>query len=627
MPKFAGIHHRDLAPIPIEERARFSRVFSKVSRSRFQVYEDRAILLAFGCMPDHSLSEHLAVGSETGNVIGWDGRLDNRDDLLKRFGNRLGEEPKDPAIALALYETAGLEALRDLIGDWSLVLWDRRTCCLLLASDYAGVRPLYYRQSTRTIEWSSLLADFSNSGATGDLDRDYVAEFLLRGASRHRTPYPDVQAVPPGHVVCVHGGSLSVRPFWKIELMPHVRDDDPSGYEEQFQILFRKAVQARLRSTKPVHSELSGGLDSSSITVTGQTLIQEGSVPAPELISVSYRHSSSQDEPYFRLVEKHCGIQAIHLNMDDYPYISEDSTGDAMPAWWSSRQAELARRLTSVGSSVLMTGQLGDLITGNWLDDSDQVADQLGRGGITTALKQAFAWSQALHVPVYSIVWRAIRMNMAFRGDVPPLGGETCVRSDSSDSLTAELQDRVQSLKLAENADSRWRGIPPGRRKLLRALASMLEDRRLQTPEGLQPVCYTHPFADRRLVEFMLTIPAGVVCGPGEPRRLMRRALTEILPPPILKRRSKATFNAVFTGALKPLAAKLVQVSNLMLSDYGYVDSDDLKLRLNRFLHGLDCNESHIRHAILLECWLRQRAARPLSRAGNREYRCLSTAC
>src|ERR1051325_8256872 len=109
MSKVAGIHHRDLAPIPIEQRARFSQLFSRVPRTRFQVYEDRAVLLAFGYVPDHSLPGHLAVGAETGNVLGWDGRLDNRDDLLKRFANRLGEERNDPSIALALYETAGLE--------------------------------------------------------------------------------------------------------------------------------------------------------------------------------------------------------------------------------------------------------------------------------------------------------------------------------------------------------------------------------------------------------------------------------------------------------------------------------------------------------------------------------------
>ena len=72
---------------------------------------------------------------------------------------------------------------------------------------------------------------------------------------------------------------------------------------------------------------------------------------------------------------------------------------------------------------------------------------------------------------------------------------------------------------------------PPERRKHFHALSMMLELRTLQAPEPLQHLDYTHPFAHRPLVEFLMSVPADVLCRPGEPRRLMRRALSDQWPP------------------------------------------------------------------------------------------------
>jgi hypothetical protein len=49
---------------------------------------------------------------------------------------------------------------------------------------------------------------------------------------------------------------------------------------------------------------------------------------------------------------------------------------------------------------------------------------------------------------------------------------------------------------------------------------------------------YTHPFAHRPLIEFVMSVPPDVLCGPGQPRRLMRRALGDLWPPRLRARRS-----------------------------------------------------------------------------------------
>jgi len=178
------------------------------------------------------------------------------------------------------------------------------------------------------------------------------------------------------------------------------------------------------------------------------------------------------------------------------------------------------------------------------------------------------------------------------------------------DSLAPSIEGRTRlGDRQARENRARQRAIP-SRRKKLRALDAMLQARRLECPAGLEHISYTHPFLHRPLVEFMLTIPPPVVCRPGEPRRLMRRAFREMLPEPVLRRRSKGNYGGMFAASLRPLAFELLKdVAGMHLVEGGYVDPASVRNRLGRLVQGLECNEPQLRCLILLEFWLRERVS------------------
>ena len=123
----------------------------------------------------------------------------------------------------------------------------------------------------------------------------------------------------------------------------------------------------------------------------------------------------------------------------------------------------------------------------------------------------------------------------------------------------------------------------------------------------MQDLIFTHPLADRPLVEFMFSIPRELACGPGEPRRLMRNALQEQWPPQLRQRRSKDHFNVECANALRPLARKLLtHGQQFQVVERGYVRRDSFILRLNRLCQSLECNEHQLRNIILIELWLRK---------------------
>src|SRR5215469_9764878 len=92
---------------------------------------------------------------EKAEVLLWDGRLDNRSDLIVRLKDLLRGETSNAAIALAAYERWGTDGFVHLIGDWSVVIRDHANRTVVLASDFAGVRPLYYCARGGRVLWSS----------------------------------------------------------------------------------------------------------------------------------------------------------------------------------------------------------------------------------------------------------------------------------------------------------------------------------------------------------------------------------------------------------------------------------------------------------------------------------------
>ena len=140
----------------------------------------------------------------------------------------------------------------------------------------------------------------------------------------------------------------------------------------------------------------------------------------------------------------------------------------------------------------------------------------------------------------------------------------------------------------------------PERRKYFRALSTTLELRTFQTPELWEHLDYTHPFVHRPLVEFLMTVPVEVLCGPGKPRKLMRSGLSHLWPVRLRMRRSKGLFNLPWQEALASIAPVLMKAKELQVVERGYVDRDGVLSRLQRLSAGLDCNLDQMRHVIVL---------------------------
>jgi asparagine synthase (glutamine-hydrolysing) len=547
---------------------------------------------------------------EGSRVLHWDGRLDNRPDLLLLLADSLRDDNSSAAIALAAYERWGTNGFVHLIGDWSVVIRDHANRVTVLASDFAGVRPLYYSVQLGDVFWSSRLQSVVDATGISELDEQYIGSFLLYGGCPNRTPYEGIYSVPAGHAVCVSSTGTKIRRFWNLPIRDEVHYRNQHRYEEHLRALFREAASVRLQTEAPVLAELSGGLDSSSVVSMANHLMRSCAVPAKSLTSVSYLWRDSLDEPFIREMESFCEIEGVHISTHEAPLISETQVGNAFPEILQPLRKSVAIAARRLGAKVILTGQNGDLMMGNWFDDSLQVAGSLRCFRFARACQEALAWSKILRLPIYRVLWQAVEAafpaTLAPAAIYAPSDGSYMVKSTET-SLVPGLIDRIGLSDSGNFFSNAWMEARPERRKYFRALSRMLELRSLQVPELWQHLDYTHPFAHRPLVEFLMTVPADVLCRPGEPRRLMRSALSDLWPLKLRRRRSKGLFNLPWQEALRPLAGVLIKSKELHAVERGFVDRANVLSRLQRLSTGLACNEAQLRHIVLFELWLRNR--------------------
>jgi asparagine synthase (glutamine-hydrolysing) len=242
--------------------------------------------VAFGhlqfCTTPESVEERQPLLSPAGEAcLVWNGRLDNRRELLEGLAAR-GENPvdrTDPDLVLSAYLLWGGDCVQHLIGDFAMAIWDRRLRQLWCARDYVGLRPFYYFWDGKTFlfgpEMRALLAHplvslKINEGMAGE----YLASAIT---NREETLYSDIRRLPSGSTLTVDAtGGLRIASWWRPELsLLEYRTD--AEYAEQFRHLMEQSVLSNIRCNVPWGIPLSGGLDSSTIAVTAQALLNGGS--------------------------------------------------------------------------------------------------------------------------------------------------------------------------------------------------------------------------------------------------------------------------------------------------------------------------------------------------------------
>lgn len=563
---------------------------------------------AFHLWADESAAQ-LPARSPAGLVIAWDGRLDNRDDLVLRLGSIAPRQPADAAIAAAAFERWGIEGLRSLIGEWSLAIWNRAQRTLHLARDYMAVRPLYYCVDDHAVLWSTSLEDIvRRSNRIDALSDEFAARFMTLQPSNEGTPYEGIFAAPAATCLSFAAtGAHTRRRFW--EFTPGtVRYGDRRRYEEQLRALWSEAVSARLRTQGTVWAELSGGFDSSAVVCMADAAIKSGSVPAGKVQPLSYvtLESPEGDERRFiGEVEARTGVASEILGVEAHEQLNDPELSWVTPFAVTGVALAGARHVLARGGRVVLSGRAGDVAMGCQPDNSVAALDDFASGRPLQALANMRRWSLSCRKPFLEIAWQLGRH--AFGGAVAADPRATEQQLAGRALLTPSLQrlaDDDRRPLVAAVAHIRASQRQLAARVLAYAHGSHLSS--YPRPPGL---VFTYPYIHRPLVEFVLAIPGEQLSAPGELRWLMRRAFEGLVPPRILQRISKGYYPPAMVRAMRAQVGTLPPVDRLEIVRRGWVDSGALQAAIRALTHGGGGN-AEVESALRLEQWLESRRRR-----------------
>ncbi len=140
--------------------------------------------------------------SPSGAAITWDGRLDNRAELVSDLRNVVSIGSTDVIIVAAAYAEWGTSCFAKLIGDWALSIWNPNDRSLILAKDPIGARHLYYSFDSKQVTWCTILDPLVLfAGKTFALNQEYIAGWLSMFPAAHLTPYVGIHFAPPSSLV------------------------------------------------------------------------------------------------------------------------------------------------------------------------------------------------------------------------------------------------------------------------------------------------------------------------------------------------------------------------------------------------------------------------------------------
>ena len=180
----------------------------------------------------------------------------------------------DTEVLVHGYESWGVELLERLNGMFALALYDGRARRLLLARDRMGVKPLYYAVlGSRVAFASEIKALLRHPGLDLSWDSLAVADYLQFGyVPGDRTLFRGVRRLLPGHFAVVDGSGMRTFQWWNLaEVWERAASLGQQSAEELAE-LFDDAVRLRMRSDVPVAAFLSGGFDSSVVSLTAQAM-------------------------------------------------------------------------------------------------------------------------------------------------------------------------------------------------------------------------------------------------------------------------------------------------------------------------------------------------------------------
>ncbi len=519
--------------------------------------------------------------------------LELRDELVA-LGHRF-RSVTDTEVILHAYEEWGRDCLQRFNGMWAFALFDARREELFCARDRIGVKPFYYTVADGSFLFASEIKALLVHPDVGRRPNDRaLMAFLAWGVADHNeeTMFSGILQLPPAHALIVRQGGIE-GPFryWDVEVNGEAASapGTDEAAREGLRTLLTDAVRLRLRSDVPVGTCLSGGIDSSTLTVLINEILR-AEAPASvgtrqNTFSVCFDDPRFSESRFMDVVVEATGVSSHRTSPD--PARLWDDIGDLLYAQdepfasLSIYAQYCVMRLARDSVKVVLDGQGADeQLAGYIAYQTSYIRGLLRERHLRQALGE-IAGSMRHHRGFFS--W-AVR--------------QALVRSDRRGLL---------------------RGEPPEVLRYQGSLAEVLKRELVSTNlplllhwEDRNSMAFSIearvPFLDYRLVEYLASLPLDQKIRRGVTKYVLRGAIRDLVPDSIRCRMDKMGFvtpeEIWMKGELRPRVLDLFASQAFRMRPYW--DADAVAANYRDFLEGKAPYSTEIWRIVCAELWLRK---------------------
>ena len=469
-------------------------------------------------------------------IIIYNGELYNtpelRTELMSRGHEFVGHS--DTEVLLHAYLEWKTDAFARLNGIFAFAIWEKRERRLTLCRDRLGVKPLFFAPICNGLTFGSTIDTvLCHPEIEPALDEDGLRTLLLLGPARppESGVFRQIKSLLPGHFAVLTPENFTDHVYWQLEA--HEHEDDLPTTIERTHTLICDAARRQLVSDVPLACFLSGGLDSSILSMLaakdyaarGETL---------HTWSVDYRDNDkyftksifqpNSDDSYIDQMVDFLGTHHHRVVLEPEALCAAllpATDARALPGMADVDSSLLlfCAAVKRGGTTVCLSGECADELFGGypWYHREEIL------------FEDTFPWSRSVGLRLGLLTPDAVR------------NGEEFVRQHYRDTC-----DRAPKLSSDDKKAARMREMFV--LNLDWFMATLLDRKdRMSMYSGLE---VRVPFCDHRIVEYAYNMPWDFKSLEGREKGIVRRAFADELPKEIVYRKKSPypkTFHPVYT--------------------------------------------------------------------------------
>ena len=555
------------------------------------------------------------LSNEDGTIwVTYNGEIYNfqslRDELIER-----GHEFRtagDTEVLVHLYEEYGCECVSRLRGMFAFAIWDGTRQELFLARDRLGIKPLYYFSDANRLVFASeikaILADpYCRERKAVDLHAlDAYFSFLCVPAPR--TIYRGIRKLLPGHFMTVsERGEVRTTRYWDVQFGTEPYRMDEGEVSERLLALLRESVELRMVSDVPLGAFLSGGMDSSAVVAMMAGLSER----PVKTFSVGFEEDGFDEAKDAARVARCFGTDHTEVILSapdimdemmdllehfDEPY----ADSSLLPTFVISR---VARRSVTVA----LSGDGGDELFGGypWWHQRPPYQLHLSRlPRLARSLLASAARRCGGRVPKGYFLSRLDQPYEQYLLNAKAVFDDAARESVYSEEFRGQLRGsspHAVSLKYLERSGRRsWTD-----RLMEHDLKTYLPDDILTKVDMMSMRCSLEtrvPLLDHRMVEFASRVPASMKYAGGVHKHILKKALADVLPERILKKK-KQGFSIPLATWLRTSMLECLTDTLHSTPQHGFFERPAVEQMLDDFVSGDNSITERIWELFVFEHW------------------------